>query len=294
MPDFAEKNAKFSQPKWFGKESVEGRTILVYADEGLGDTIQFVRFVPGLAARGARIVLAVQDPLVPLLSGVSGVSNCVPVTDSPLPAFDLDCPVMSLPLACDARLETIPREDYLPPLPAERVETWRHRLGPHDRLRIGLVWSGNPSFGNDSNRSMPLRMLAPLFDLDATFVSLQKDPRPADADHLREHSEVLDLTADLLDFVDTAALVSCLDLVISVDTGVAHLSATLGRPTWILLPYVNDWRWLLDRDDSPWYSTVRLFRQDPSLDYARVVGRVRQELACMIAAFKPPFEFASQ
>jgi len=294
MPDFVERNAEFSQPEWFGRESVEGKTILVFADEGLGDTIQFVRFVPILAARGARIVLAVQDPLVPLLSGVSGVLNCVPVTSRPLPAFDLGCPVMSLPLACDARLETIPRENYLPSLPAERVDAWRHRLGSHDRLRIGLVWSGNPNFGNDNNRSMPLRMLAPLFDLDATFVSLQKDPRPADAALLRERSDVLDLTADLTDFVDTAALVSCLDVVISVDTGVAHLSATLGRPTWILLPYVNDWRWLVDRDDSPWYSTARLFRQDSSRDYATVVGRVRHELAGMIAAFTPPFESASQ
>jgi len=201
---------------------------------------------------------------------------------------------MSLPLACDARLETIPRENYLPPLPPERVQAWRRRLGSHDRLRIGLVWSGNPNFGNDSNRSMPLRIMAPLFELDATFVSLQKDPRPADAALLREHSEVIDLTADFSDFVDTAALVSCLDLVISVDTGVAHLSATLGRPTWILLSYVSDWRWLLDRDDSPWYSAVRLFRQDSSRDYATVVGRVRQELARMIAAFTPPFESASQ
>ncbi len=287
MPDFAKKNAQFLQPKWFGRKRIEGTTILVYADEGLGDTIQFVRFVPMLAARGARIVLAVQDPLVPLLSGVPGVSNCVPRSESPLPAFDLDCPVMSLPLACDARLETIPRENYLPPLPPERIDAWGRRLGPHDRLRIGLVWSGNPNFGNDINRSMPLRMLAPLFDLDATFVSLQKDPRPDDAALLREHPDVLDLTAELTDFVETAALVSCLDLVIGVDTGVAHLAGTLGRPTWILLPYVNDWRWFIDRDDSPWYSSVRLFRQDAARDYALVIGRVREALGRMISAFEP-------
>src|SRR5262249_52941310 len=148
---------------------------------------------------------------------------------------------------------------------------WEARLGTHDRLRVGLVWAGNPRHANDRNRSLPLALLAPLFDLDASFVSLQKDPRPDDRALLAERKEIVDFTADLSDFAETAALIACLDLVISVDTGVAHLAAALGCPTWILLPYTPDFRWLLDRDDSPWYPTARLFRQSESREYRSVI-----------------------
>jgi ADP-heptose:LPS heptosyltransferase len=166
------------------------------------------------------------------------------------------------------------------------VEAWEQRLGAHDRLRVGLVWSGNPQHNNDGNRSMPFRMMARILDADATFVSLQKDPRAEDRPALQERTDIIDLTPDLTDFVETAALVCCLDLVISVDTSVAHLSGALGRPTWILLPYAPDYRWLRDREDSPWYPTVRLFRQDESHDYARLVDRVDRELQSKIAAFR--------
>jgi tetratricopeptide (TPR) repeat protein len=287
VTDFSPDYPRFSEPRWLGKESVEGKAILICADEGLGDVIQFARFVPMLASRGARVILAVQDPLVPLLSRVSGVSECLPDSKRPLPPFDMHCPLMSLPLACEARLETIPAADYLPPLPAERVEAWKRRLGPHDRLRVGLVWSGNPKQGDDRNRSMPLATLTPLLGMEATFISLQKDPRPTDRAMLGERNDIVDHTGELTDFVETAALVSSLDLVITVCTSVAHLAATLGRPTWIMLPYVGDWRWLIDRDDSPWYPTVRLFRQDAARDYTTVVDRVRRELARMISAFEP-------
>ncbi len=135
-------------------------------------------------------------------------------------------------------------------------------------IPLGLVWSGNPKQGNDRHRSMPLKTLTPLFDVDATFVSLQKDPRPDDKALLDQRTDIVDLTADLTDFVETAAFVSCLDLVITVCTSVAHLAGTLGRPTWVMLPYLPDWRWLLERDDSPWYPAVRLFRQDDTHDYA--------------------------
>ncbi len=166
------------------------------------------------------------------------------------------------------------------------MRAWEDRLGLHDRLRVGLVWSGNPKHNNDHNRSIPLRMLARILDVDATFVSLQKEPRPDDKAVLLERTEIVDLTAHLTDFAETAALVSCLDLVITVDTSVAHLAGALGRPTWILLPYTPDYRWLLDRDDSPWYPTARLFRQDETRDYANVLDRVRSELAAMISAGK--------
>jgi hypothetical protein len=285
--DFSPDYPKFSQARWLGKDSIEGKTILVHVDEGLGDTLQFARHLPLLAARGARVVLVAQDALCPLLAGVSGVSQCIPFSARSYPPFDMHCSLMSLPLAFGTTVDTIPTANYLPPLPIERIQTWETRLGPHDRLRVGLVWSGNPKQGNDRNRSMPLKTLMPLLDVDATFVSLQKDIRPDDKALLNERADIVDLTADLTDFVKTAALISCLDLVITVCTSVSHLAGTLGRPTWVMLPHLPDWRWLLDRADSPWYPSVRLFRQDEARDYAGVVNAVRAELVAMTFAFEP-------
>ena len=259
-------------------EPIDGKTILIRIDEGLGDSIQFARYVPMVAALGARVILVVAEAAHPLLEKLPGVSQCLPVTTETLPAFDMHCPMCSLPLAFGTRLDTIPSVPYLPAPDAARVQAWETRLGPRTKLRVGLVWSGNPKHGNDHNRSIPLLMLAPLLDTDATFVSLQKDPRADDRTLLRERTDILDLTADLTDFVETAALISCLDLVITVDTSVAHLAGALGCPTWILLPFVPDYRWLLDRDDSPWYPTVRLFRQTETREYGSVVERVRREL----------------
>jgi tetratricopeptide (TPR) repeat protein len=283
IPDYSPGYRKFTQAVWLGQPSIEGKTVLIHGDEGLGDTLQFARYVPKLAGRGARVILVVQDALHPLLSQLHGVTQCLPSSVGALPDFDLHCPVMSLPLALGTTLETIPSPAYLPSLAPERVQAWESRLGPRSRLRVGLVWSGNAKQANDHNRSMPLRTLMPLLELDVTFVSLQKDVRPSDKALLSERTDIIDLTADLSDFVETAALVASVDLVITVCTSVAHLAATLGCPTWVMLPYVPDWRWLLDRDDSPWYPTVRLFRQDERRDYAVVVDRVRKELAAMIA-----------
>ena len=274
----------FAQPIWLGNEPIDGKTVLVHVDEGLGDTLQFVRYVPMVAARGARVVLVVSDALVPLLSGIDGVSQCVAFGSS-LPPFDVYCPISSLPLAFGTTLDTIPSATPYLPMPApSRRQAWEARLGPHDKFRVGLVWSGNPKHKNDHNRSLPLRALSSVLELDATFVSLQKDPRPDDKRKLGEQANIVDLTGDLTDFVETAALISCLDLVITVDTSVAHLAGALGRPTWILLPYTPDYRWLLDRDDSPWYPTVRLFRQSERRDYAEVLDRVRDELSARITA----------
>jgi len=278
---------KFTQPCWFGDLPIAGKTILLHSDEGLGDTIQYSRYAARVAALGARVVLEVEAPLHPLLSGMEGVSLCLPkIKGVELPDFDLHCPLSGLPLAFKTRLDTIPaKRGYLPPLPEARVREWQERLGVHDRLRVGLVWSGNPLHGNDRNRSTTLRAMSAILDPRASFYSLQKEPRPEDKATLAERSDVIDPTEHLSDFVDTAALIACLDLVVTVDTSVAHLSAAQGCPTWILLPHTPDYRWLLDRDDSPWYPSARLFRQDESRDYARVFSRVREELDTLIAGF---------
>jgi hypothetical protein len=239
-----------------------------------------------LAARGARVILVVQDPLHRLMSTLSGASLCVPRSAmGTLPAFDLHCPISSLPLAFKTRLDTIPSGPYLPSPPDSLVQAWENRLGPRTRLRVGLVWSGDPHHVNDETRSIPLRALTGILDVDASFVSLQKAPRPHDAAVLRERRDVVDLTADLTDFAETAALIACLDLVITVDTSVAHLAGALGRPTWILLPWTPDYRWLLDRADSPWYPSVRLFRQTETREFGSVLDRVRDELRALATAF---------
>jgi hypothetical protein len=205
-----------------------------------------------------------------------------------LPAFDLHCPVSSLPLAFGTRLDTIPAETpYLPSAPDSRIQAWDNRLGPRTRLRVGLVWSGDPGHVNDLTRSIPLRMLSRILDVDASYVSLQKAPRASDAAVLRERHDIVDPTADLTDFTETAALISCLDLVITVDTSVAHLAGALGCPTWILLPWTPDYRWLLGREDSPWYPSVRLFRQTETREYESVLDRVRDELRALTSAFAP-------
>jgi len=266
---------------WLGEDNIADKTILIYSDEGLGDAIQFTRYVPMLAARGARVVLVVQDSLQPLLSTLPGLSHCFARSET-LPAADFRCPVMSLPLAFSTTLDTIPPPVRLSP-PDDRVTAWQERLGPRDRLRVGLVWSGSLTHPNDRERSIALRSLTTLLDADATFVSLQKDPRPDDATLLLERTEIIDLTSHLTDFTETAALVSCLDLVITVDTSIAHLAATMGCPTWIMLAHTPDYRWLLNRDDSPWYPAVRLFRQTESRDYAGVIERVCAELSVVAA-----------
>jgi tetratricopeptide (TPR) repeat protein len=274
---------RFGQPMWLGREPVDGKTVLVHLDEGLGDTIQYVRYVPMLAKLGARVILVVEPALRALLSELPGVTQCLGFAAEPLPAFDMHCPVGSLPLAFATRLDSIPSQTSYLPKPSEaRMQAWEDRLGPRQKPRIGLVWSGNPSHRNDHNRSISLHAMTALLDLDADFVSLQKDVRAADRALLAQ-TAILDLTADLADFSDTAALVSCLDLVISVDTSVAHLAAALGCPTWILLPHTPDYRWLLERDDSPWYPSAKLFRQTAARDYGPVLDRLKTELRALVA-----------
>jgi len=267
----------YSQPLWQGAEAVDGKTILLHDEQGFGDQIQFCRYVPLVAARGARVILGIERPLHELMTSLAGVTQVISEGD-PLPHFDLQCPLLSLPLAFATRLETIPSLTPYLHAPVQAVKNWQARLPSDDRAKIGLVWSGRPTHGNDRNRSISLRSLLPLLDIDATFVSLQRDVRADDVAVLKDRSDLLHFGDALRNFSDTAALIANLDLVISVDTSVAHLAGALAKPVWVLLPFVPDWRWLLDRDDSPWYPTARLFRQDDTRRWDNAIARVRAAL----------------
>ena len=265
----------FTQPRWQGDDVIAGKTILLHSEQGLGDTIEFCRYAPLVAERGARVILEVQQPLKQLMAGLPGVTQII-AKGEPRPAHDFQCPLLSLPLAFGTRLETIPPSCLR--ASTDALIDWTSRTEPNHRPRIGLVWSGNAAHKRDQDRSIALRTMLPLLDIDAIFVSLQKDVRASDAAVLKERNDILDLSDGLRDFTDTAALMSQLDLVISVDTSVAHLAGALGKPVWVLLNDVPDWRWLLDRDDSPWYATARLFRQDATCDWNRVIARVHEAL----------------
>lgn len=272
------KNARdYPVPLWQG-EDCAGQTVLVHAEQGFGDTIQFSRFIPKLAARGAKIVLEALPTLHPLLATLP--CDLTLLDDgAPLPDIDFHVPVMSLARAFHTDLRNIPGETpYLAADPI-RVCTWQDRLGPKTRPRIGLVWSGRAGLAPDRTRSMTCEVMTPLFDLDAEFHCLQKEIRDGDRETLKAFPQVQTHAEDLHDFADTAAMVSEMDLVIAVDTSLAHLSGALNKPLWVMLPFAPDWRWLLQRSDSPWYPTARLFRQDTLHDWPGVVANVRQALS---------------
>jgi hypothetical protein len=233
-------------------------------------------------------VLEVPDSLMPLIGGIDGVIATVS-RGQPHPPIDLHCPLMSLPLAFRTTLATIPATVPYLRAHAERVETWRARLPVSGKLRAGLVWSGKPTHRNDHNRSLAFERLAPLLAVpDIDFVSLQRDVREADTVALRNAAAVLRPDLDRADFADTAAIIETLDLVIAVDTAVAHLTGAMNKPLWLLLPYSPDWRWMLERDDSPWYPSARLFRQPRIGDWDSVIPRVAEALASFAATRDTP------
>jgi tetratricopeptide (TPR) repeat protein len=268
----------FRQPLWLGTPPIGGRTILLHAEQGLGDTIQFARYATLLARAGAKVVLEVAPALKELLSGIGGATRVLAQGDA-LPAFDLHCPLASLPLAFKTELASIPAEIPYLAAPAERLEKWRARLAALAHPRIALAWSGNPAHANDRNRSIPLARLQPLWSLvGPSFISVQRDVREGDAGVFAGATRLVHLGGELSDFADTAAVLALADLVISVDSAVAHLAGAMGRPVSILLPFSPDWRWMLAREDSPWYPTARLLRQPAIGDWDSVVARVREEL----------------
>ncbi len=278
-----------TQPLWNGERG-DGRTLLLHSEQGLGDTIQFARYVPMAVERGWNVVFEVQPPLKGLFGPMLGVT--LVAGGDPLPRCDAQCPLMSLPRAFATTLETIPAPTPLLGAAPDRVERWRART-PDGPLRVGIVWAGNPSHKNDHNRSIPLDRLAPWLRIPGVrFYALQKDVRSTDAAVLEALGDVVTpLGPDLRDWSDTAAALAALDLLVSVDTSAAHLAGTLGRPVWMLLPFAADWRWLRDREDSPWYPSMRLFRQPAIGDWDAVFARMAEELARLAAVMterKPP------
>jgi tetratricopeptide (TPR) repeat protein len=275
----------FVQPLWLGTEEIAGKTILLHAEQGFGDTLQFCRYAPLVAARGANVILEVPAPLRELMRSLPAVAQVV-AEGEPLPAFDFHCPLLSLPLAFNTEIDTIPATARYLTAPEPKLSAWRRRFGEHQKLRVGLVWAGNPrkevricNWG-DRQRSIPFDQITPLLQIqDCEFYSLQKsEDAVAQLRISLLRDRVIDWTDDFADFADTAALIENLDLVIAVDTSVAHLGAALGKPLWLLNRYNTCWRWLLDRDDSPWYPTLRLFRQDTPGVWDDVIARVRVTL----------------
>ena len=285
----------FSQPMWRG-EPLSGQRVLIHAEQGFGDALQFVRYVSLVAQRGAHVMVECWPEIKSLLASVEGIAEIITKGD-PLPDFALHCPMMSLPLVFGTRVETIPVPiPYLHADPA-KVALWRERLqqamlrhDQRDMLRVGLVWAGGVRSHQlnadriDRRRSLLLSQLAPLAKVPGVvFFSLQKGAPATQAQTPPEEMALLDWSDELRDFADTAALVECLDLVVTVDTAVAHLAGALGKPVWLLNRFDTCWRWLLEREDSPWYPTMRVFRQIKFGDWPPVIERVKEALAALVS-----------
>lgn len=275
---------RFTSPMWDGSD-LAGKTILLYCEQGYGDAIQFVRYVPMVAARGGRVILECLPGIEPLMRSVGGVDQVV-TFGQPLPEHDLRCPILSLPRVFGTMMQTIPTSVPYLSVPAELIEKWRQRLSAESPaacgLKVGLAWFGNPRQINNADRSIPPELLAPLREVPGvTFYRLQKymqtgpqaPPQPA-----LPPLPLRDFTLDFTDFADTAALMANLDLVISTDTSIPHLAGALAKPVWLLTSFVPDWRWFLQRPDSPWYPTMRLFRQKRHREWQPVIEEVARHL----------------
>lgn len=268
---------RFREPLWLGQNDLHGRRILIYAEQGLGDTLQFCRYIGLLAERGAQVIFEVQAPLVAMLGRLPGVSRIIAAGD-PLPPFDIQCPLMSLPLCFNTAVTSIPAVIPYLTNDAQALRDWQARLGAKSRPRIGLVWSGNALQGNDRNRSIAIADLIAELPREFEYICLQKEIRATDRSALAANPWIKTHEAELADFRDTAALAATTDLVISVCTSAVHLAGALGLRTWSLLCFDADWRWLLERSDSPWYPTMTLYRQARPGDWRGVLLRVASDL----------------
>ncbi|MBN3853579.1 glycosyl transferase family 8 [Paraburkholderia sp. Ac-20340] len=274
---------KVQMPRWNG-QPMPGKTLLIHDEQGFGDTFQFMRMVAWAKAQsGARVVFEVNPATHSLAQRMEGFDDLV-VRGTLPPRFDMHCELMSLPMSMALKPADLPgRVPYLS-ADAARIDKWRARLAGLPRPLVALVWAGRPTHFNDANRSMNLAQLAPLAQSGATFVSIQKGPASEQTQQPPAGMRVVSLSDDIDDFEDTAAILSIADLLISVDSSPVHLAGALGRPAWVLLPFVPDWRWLLERDDTPWYPSVRLWRQQKRGDWGSAIERVAQALTGWAAA----------
>ena len=269
----------FPQPIWNGSD-ISGQTMLLHAEQGFGDAIQFIRYAPLVAQRGVKLIVECRQPLVSLIQQVEGIKEVIRHGES-LPEFDVHCPLLSLPMLFDTTLETIPAK--IPYINADSllVTNWQKRIrNDNSKYKIGLAWAGNPEYKQNRYRNCPLQLFAPLAELDnVTFYSLQKGEESKETKNPPNSMRILDYSEELHNFMDTAALIANMDLVICVDTAVAHLTGALGKPVWVLIPFTPDWRWLLSREDNPWYPTARLFRQSSIGDWKTVIEKISQALS---------------
>lgn len=265
----------FRQPVWDGTP-LQGRTLLLHAEQGMGDTIQFIRYAAIAAQKGGRLLLTCQRPLMRLLETVPGIEQMTPM-GLPLPEFDVYAPLMSLPRILGTTLDTVP--DHVPYLQPPAATQMQLSAPPTARLKVGLVWSGGHLYKHNHLRSFPLQQFQPLLELaDVAYFSLQKGIPQLDLAGLGWEPRIQDLSPQLDDMADTAAAIAQLDLVVTVDTSVAHLAGALGKPVWVLLAHLPDWRWMRHRTDTPWYPTMRLFRQPQPGDWQSVMAQVKQAL----------------
>jgi len=274
--NFSRGKRRPAQPLWLGNWDISDKTILLHGEQGLGDTIMFARYVPLVAQRGAKVILAVQRPLAAVMATLEGAS-VIRAQGEPVPPFDGFCPLPTLPLAFRTSVETIPADIPYLSAPADRLAKWQPVLQALARPRVGLMWAGatSPIY----RRSIPLRLLLPILQLrEFSFVALQKEVLKEDVPLLESTGMATFLGERQSDLADTAAMIELLDLVITIDTSIAHLAGAMGRPTWVLLPFSTDWRWMRDRRDNPWYPTARLFRQPAPGDWASVATEVRSAL----------------
>jgi len=269
----------FDQPTWLGHESLKEKTILLYGEQGLGDFIQFCRYAKLVSDLGAKVILEAPGALANLLQGLDGVSQIV-LKGEELPQFDFCCPLLSLPAALRTNLSNIPAAHAYLNSDPNRVAEWKLRLGEKKKKRIGIAWSSLSGFSGDVKRSLSLEQFVQALPSEKyEYICLQKEVKESDKAFLASYQDIRYFGDEIKDFSDTAALVDCADLVISTCTSIPHLSAALGKETWLLLSQVPDWRWLLDRGDSPWYPTMKLYRQQALGDWSGVLERVRVDLS---------------
>ncbi|MBT3355618.1 MAG: hypothetical protein HN402_11940 [Candidatus Scalindua sp.] len=269
---------KFNKPQWDGSP-LNGKTILIHAEQGFGDTIQFIRYLPMVQAQGGNVVFECHKSLIRLLRNYEGIDKLIERVPKPDIEFDTQLPILSLPGIFDTTADSIPSDTPYITSDQGLSQLFSLRFGTDYNFKIGIAWAGNSDNKKNHIRSCALADFNPLLDIQGiSFYSIQKGPASVEADSTLREMKIINLSNQIKDFADTAAVVSNLDLIISVDTAVVHLAGALGKPVWNLIHFAPDWRWLLNRDDSPWYPEMRLFRQTKSNDWTTVFKRVKEAL----------------